>query len=96
MPEMHLRQPEFIYSACSPFTKTKERIQKFKETGDSRYVYQNELDKACFQHDLGYRDFKDSLRITASYKVLRDKAFNFAKNQEHDEYQTSLASMIYK
>ena len=42
MPEIHLRQPEFTYSACGPFTKTKERIQKFKQTGDSRYVYKNE------------------------------------------------------
>ena len=50
MPEVHLRQPGFTYSACGPFTETKERIQKFKETEDSRYVYQNELDKDCFQH----------------------------------------------
>ena len=53
MPEMHLRQPGFTYSACGPFTK-KERIQKFKETGDSRYIYRNELDKACFQGDMTY------------------------------------------
>ena len=48
MPEMHLRQPGFTYSACVPFTKNKERIQNFKETGDSRYIYQNKLDKVCF------------------------------------------------
>ena len=52
MPEMHLRQPEFTYSACRSFTKNKERIQKFKETGDSQYIYQNEIGKACFQHDI--------------------------------------------
>ena len=52
MPEIHLRQPGFTYSACGPFTKNKERIQKFKETGDSWYIYQNELDKVCFQHDM--------------------------------------------
>ena len=52
MPEMHLRQPQFTYGACGPFTKKKERIEKFKETGDSRYIYKNELDKACFQHDM--------------------------------------------
>ena len=52
MPEIHLRQPEYIYSACRPFTKNKEKIQKFRETGDSRYIYQSELDKACFQHDM--------------------------------------------
>ena len=51
MPEMHLRQPQFVYSACGPFTRHKERIKKFKQTGDMRYIYRNELDKACFQHD---------------------------------------------
>ena len=59
MPEMHLRQPGFTYSACGPFTKNKERIQKFKETGNTSYIYKNELDKACFQHDMAYGDFKD-------------------------------------
>ena len=58
MPEMHLKQPVFTYSACGPFTKKKERIQKFKETGDTSYIYKNELDKACFQHDMAYGDFK--------------------------------------
>ena len=52
MPAMHLRQPGFTYSACGPFTKNKERIQKFKETVGSRYIYQNELDKACFHHGM--------------------------------------------
>ena len=54
MPEMHLRQLGFTYSACGPFTKNKERIKKFKETGDTCYIYNNELDKACFQHDMVY------------------------------------------
>ena len=80
MPEMHLKQPEFTYSACSPFTKNKERIQKFKETEDTSYIYKNEVDKACFQHDMGYADFKDLKRRTASDKILRDKAFIIAKN----------------
>ena len=52
MPEMHLKQPGFTYSACGLFTKNKERIQKFKETRDTRYIYKNELDKACFQHNM--------------------------------------------
>ena len=52
IPEMHLKKPGFIYSACGPLTKNKERIQKFKETGDSRYIYKNELDKACFQRNM--------------------------------------------
>ena len=76
--------------------KTRKRIQKFKETGDSRYIYQNELDKACFQHDMAYGDFKDLNRRTAADKVLCDKAFNIAKNPKYDGYQRGLASMVYK
>ena len=95
-PERHLKQPGFTYSACGPFTKNKERIQKFKETGGTSYIYKNELDKACFQHDMAYGDFKDLKRRTFSDKVLRDKAFNFAKNPKYDGYQRGLASMVYK
>ena len=96
MLEMHLKQPWFTYSACGSFTKNKERIQKLKETGDTNYIYKNELDKACFQHDMAYGDFKDLARKTASDKVLRDKAFNVAKNSKYDRYQRGLASMVYK
>ena len=99
MPEMHLNLhvvPGFTYSACGPFTKNKERIQKFKETGDSRYIYQKELDKACFQHHMAHGDFKDITRRTASDQVLRDKAFNIAKNPKYDRYQRGLASAVYK
>ena len=70
MPEMHLIQPGFTYSACGPFTKNKQRIQKFIETGDTKYIYRNELDKACFQHDMAYGDFKDLVRRSQSKKVL--------------------------
>ena len=87
MSAMHLKQPAFIYSACGPFTKNKERMQKFKETGGSRYNYQNELDKACLQHDMAYGDFKDLTRRTASDKILHDKAFSIAKNLKYDGYQ---------
>ena len=79
IPEMHLKQPRFTYSACGPFTKNKERIQKFKEAGDSRYIYRKELKKACFQHDMAYGNFKDLTKRTASDKVLREKALNIAK-----------------
>ena len=65
MPEMHLKQPRFTYSACGPFTKNKEWIQKFKETGDTIYIYKNELDKGCFQHDMAYGDSKSLKRRTA-------------------------------
>ena len=93
---MHLKPPGFTYSACGPFTKNKERIQKFKPTGDTSYIYKKELDKACFQHYMAYGDFKDLSRRTASDKVLRDKAFNIAKNPKYDGYQRGLASMVYK
>ena len=96
VPEMHLRQQGFTYSACGPFTKNKERIQKFKETGESRYVYQSELDKACFQHDMIYRDFKDVVKITDSDKILHDEAFNIPKNCNYDRYQRRFVSMFYE
>ena len=96
IPEMHLKQPGFTYSACGPFTKNKERIQKFKETGDTSYIYKNELHKAYFQHDMAYGGFKDIKRRTAFDKILRDKAFNIAKNSKYDRYQRGLASMVYK
>ena len=94
--EMHLKQPGFTYSACGLVTKNKERIQKFKETGDTIYIYKNELDKACFQHDMTYVEFEDFKRRTASDKILRDKAFNIAKNPKYDGYQSGLVSMVYK
>ena len=85
MPEMYVRQPGFTYSACGPFTKSKKRIQKFKQTGDLRHIYKNELDKACFQHDMAYGDFKDFKKRTAADKVLKYKALN-AKNPKYHGY----------
>ena len=82
MPEMHLKQPGFTYSACGPFTKNKERIQRFKETGDTGYIHKNELDKACFQHDMAYGDFTDLTKRTIADKVLRDKVFEIASDQK--------------
>ena len=96
MPETHLKQPGFTYSTCGSFTKNKERIQKFKETGDTTYIYRNELNKDCFQLDMAYGYFKDLARRKASDKVLRDKAFNIAKSPKYDRYQKGLASMVYK
>ena len=91
MPEIDLKQPGFTCSLCGPFTKNKERIKKIKKKnkktpGDWRYIYQNELDKACFQYDMDYGDFKDLNRRTAADKVLCDKAFNIAKNPKNDGY----------
>ena len=96
MPEMHIKQSGFTYSACGPVTKNKERIQKFKEIGDTKYTYGNELCKACFQHDMAYWDFTDLAKRTASDNVLRDKGFNIAKNTKYDGYQRGLASIVYK
>ena len=92
---MHSIQPGFIYSACEPLQTIKERIQKNKETVDSLNIYENELDKACFQHSMAYEDFKVLTRRIASDKILQNKAFNIAKNLKHDRYQRGLASMVY-
>ena len=93
---MHLKQPGFTYSACGLFTKNKERIQKFKETGDTSYIYKNELDKAFFQHHMAYGDFKDLAKRTIADKVLRDKPFKVASDQKYHGYQRGLASIVYK
>ena len=75
MPDMHLRQPQFTDSTCGPFTKHKQRIQKFKETGDTNYIYKNELHKAFFAYDAGSSDSKDLTKRTVADKVLKNKAF---------------------
>ena len=75
--------------------KKREVIWKLKETRASRYIYQIQLDKACFEHDMVYRDFKDLTGRTATDKVLRDKVFNIAKNPKYDGYQRGLSSMVY-
>ena len=95
MHEIHLKQPTQCY-VSGQFTKNKERIKNFKETEDSRYIYRNELDKACFEHEMSYQDFKDLNRRTTVKKVLRDKAFSFAENPKYDGYQRGLASMASK
>ena len=96
MSEMHFKQPGFTYNACGTFTRIKQRIQKFMKRGDTNYIYKNELDKACFQHDMAYGDCKHLIRGTQSDKVLKDKAFAIASNPKYDGYQRRLASMVYK
>ena len=73
MAKMHLKQPGFTYSACGPFIKNKERIEKFMQTGNTNFIYKNELDKACFQHDMAYGKSKDLTKRTQSDKFLKDK-----------------------
>ena len=82
--EMHLKQHGVTYSTCGPFTKNTERIQNIKGTGYTSYIYKNKLDKACFQYDMAYGDFKDLAWGTACGTVLRSKAFNVAKNPKYD------------
>ena len=96
MPEMYLKQPGFTYSTCDPFIKHKQRIQKFMQTGNTNFIYRNELDKACSQHDAGYSDSKNLAKRTQSGKVLKDKAFEIANNLKNDGYQRALASMVNK
>ena len=96
MPEMHLRQPGFTYSACGPCTKNIERVEKFMQTRHRDFIYKNELDKACFQYDMAYGKSKDLVKRTQSDKVLRDKVFKIASDPKYDGCQRGLASMVYK
>ena len=91
MPEMHLKQPGFNYGACGPFTKNKERIEKFMQSRNTGFIYRNELDKACFQHDKAYGKSKDLVKRTQSGKVLKDKAFKIASDTKYDGCQRGLA-----
>ena len=96
LPEMHLKQPGLTYSACCPFTKNKERIEKFMQTGNINFIYKNKLDKACFQHDMAYGTTKGLVKRTQSDKVLKDKGFKIVSDPKYDGYQRGLASMVYK
>ena len=98
--EMHLKQlasfdkSGFAYSTCGPFTKSKERIEKFMQAGNTYFIYKNELDKACFQHDVTYGKSKNLAKRSQSDNVLKDKAFKFASDPKYDSYQRGLASMV--
>ena len=91
MPEMQLKQSSFTYSGCDPFSRDKERIEKFMQTRNTG----NELDKACFQHDMAYGKSKDLAKKTQSHKILRYKAFKIASDPKHDGYQRGLASIVF-
>ena len=96
IPKIHLKQPGFTYSACGPFTRKKERIEKFMQTDNTDFIYKNNLYKACFQHDMVYGKSKDLAKRTQSDKALRDKALKIARDSKYDDYQRELASMVYK
>ena len=84
MPEMHLKQPGFTYSACSPFTRNKERTEKIVQTGNKDYISRNKLDQTFFQQDMAYGKSKDLAKRTQSDKVIRDKAFRIASDPKYD------------
>ena len=94
--ELHLKQLGFIYSACGPFTKHRERIQKFRETDNVKHLHRNELGKVCFAYDTAYSDNKELAKRTISDKNLKDRANEIARNCNYDGNQRALASMVYK
>ena len=96
IPELHLKQSGFNYSACGPFSKHCKRIQKFRETGNLKYLYRNELGKACFAHDTTYSNSKDLVKTTISDNILKDRAYEIARNRNYHGYQRALANMVYK
>ena len=96
MPELHFKETRITYSACRPFTKHCERVQRFRETDNLKYLYRNELDKACFVHHAAYSDSKDVAKRTISDKILKDKTYEIARNYNYNGYQNVLASTVYK
>ena len=95
MQEMRLKKPGFTYSACGPFTKNKERIEKFMQAENTDFIYRNELNKACFQHDMAYGKSKHLAKRTQLEKGLREKASKIASNPKYDTYQRGLVSIVY-
>ena len=93
MPELHLKQSGFTYSACGLFTKHRERIQKFREKGHLKQLYRDELDKACLAHDAAY---SDSVKRTISDKILKDRTYKISRNCNYGGYQNALAWSISK
>ena len=97
MPEMHLKQPGFTYSACGPLLKTKKELRNLCRQEITDFIYKNDLDKACFQHDMAYGKSKDLARRTQSDRISRDETFReIASNPKYDGYKRGLASMAYK
>ena len=93
---MHLKQHDFTYGACGPFAKNKERIINFMQTGNTDFIYRNELNEACFQHDMAYGKSEGLVKRTQSDKFLKDKAYKTASDPRYDSYQRGLASLVYK
>ena len=97
MPELHLWDSKVKkYSDCGPFTKHTERISQFMKDGGLSHIYKNELDKACFQHDMTYNKYKDLKGRTQSDIVFKNKAYKIAVNPRYDGFRRALASMVWK
>ena len=96
MPGIYLKQTGFTYSSCGPFTKNKAGIENITQTGNTNFIYKNELDKACFQHDIAYGKSKNLVKRTQSDKFLKDKAFKITSDPKYDGYQREVGSIIYK
>ena len=85
MPELHSKQPRFTYSACGPFIRNKEKIEKFMQAGNTEFTYRNKLDKACFQNDMAHGKSKDLAKTNQSDKFLRDKAFKIRSDPKYGD-----------
>ena len=96
MTDLHLKKSGFTYSACETFTRHRKRIQKFRETGNLKHFYRNELDKACFAYVAAYSDSKAYVKRTISDAIFKDRAHKIARNCNYDGYQRTLASMVNK
>ena len=96
MPKLHLKQQGFNYSFCGSFTNYCKRIQKFRETGNLKHLYKNELDKACFAHDETYSYSNNLRKISISDQILKDRAYKIAKDRDYNGYQKALGNVVYK
>ena len=96
IPELHLKQPGFTYTACGTFTKHSKRIKKFRKTGNLKRLYRNELDKTCFAHDVTHSGSKDLAKRTSSDRILKDRSYEIARNRNYGGYERASASMVYK
>ena len=96
MLDLHLKQPGFTYSACEPFTKHRQRIQKYRKTSNLKHLDRIELDKTCFAQDAAYSDSKDLAKRTISNKILKERAHEITRNYNYDGYQRALACVGYK
>ena len=96
MAELHLKQPGCTHGACGPFTKHRERIQKFRKTVNLKHLHKNELDKAYFAHDAASSDSKDLTKRTVSGKIWKDRAYEIATNCGYGGYQRALTSTVRK